>query len=545
MGPPEAASVMSHGADYEALAHPAAYPEPAAAIEVRQTHISVVFLAGAHVYKIKKPVDLGFVDYHTLERRRHFCEEEVRLNRRLAPEVYLGVVPVTRAGGSIRMEGTGEVVEWAVKMVRLPDEATLRAHLARGGVGVEALDEFADRIARFHAAAESGARIARGASFEAIAGNSRENLDQAGAQVGVTLSRATLDRLRERTEAALTRLGALIADRARRGLPCHTHGDLRLEHVYWFPERPPPHDWIAVDCIEFDERFRHADPIADVAFLAMELALEGRRDLAGSFVDAYLRAAGDEEGRALLPFYRAYRAAVRGKVEGLKLSDPEIAEADRSTARTRARALWLFALSELEEPRHRPGLVLVAGLPGAGKSSLARDLAERAGFALIRSDEVRKGLAGAADREATSGAFGQGPYSAEWDERTYAECLRRAEACLFDGGRVLIDATFRADARRRLFLEAARRWGVNAGLLVCRADPAVIRDRLAGRQGDASDADWAIHAEIARRWEEPGPFTRPAWRTIDTGGTRSQSLARALGAIREFGLLEAAASSVG
>src|SRR5262249_35802275 len=152
-------------------------------------------------------------------------------------------------------------------------------------------------------------------------------------------------------------------DRARRGIPRDTHGDLRLDHVYWFPERDPPYDWVVVDGIEFDERFRHADPIADVAFLAMELALEGRDGLAEAFLGGYLRASDDEEGRVLLPFYMAYRAAVRGKVEGLKLGEAEIPEADRAAARARARALWLFALSLLEEPGRRPGLVLVAGLP--------------------------------------------------------------------------------------------------------------------------------------------------------------------------------------
>src|SRR5262249_46498897 len=151
-------------------------------------------------------------------------------------------------------------------------------------------------------------------------------------------------------EGALARLGGLIEDRARRGIPRDTHGDLRLDHVYWFPDRHPPHDWIVVDCIEFDERFRHADPIADVAFLAMELVLEGRNDLAGAFSAAYVHPPGDAEGRRPLPFYMAYRAAVRGKVEGLKLGEPEIPEGDRAAARSRARALWLCALALLEEP---------------------------------------------------------------------------------------------------------------------------------------------------------------------------------------------------
>jgi aminoglycoside phosphotransferase family enzyme len=301
----------------ERLSDPSAYPQPASAVEVHQTHISIVFLAGALAYKLKKPVDLGFLDYTTLDKRRHFCEEEVRLNRRLAPSVYLGVVPVTRRGEHLAMEGEGTVVEWAVKMQRLPDSATLEAHLKHGEVGADSIDELARRLARFHAAAESGPRIALGASFEAVARNARENFEQSEAHVGTTLSIRAYERLKSLTEAALAALRGLMTARAGRGVPRDTHGDLRLDHAYWFPERQPPNDWLVVDCIEFNDRYRHADPIAELAFLAMELMLEGKGALADGFVETYLRASGNQEGRALLPFYRAYRAAVRAKVEGM------------------------------------------------------------------------------------------------------------------------------------------------------------------------------------------------------------------------------------
>lgn len=521
----------------EALSAPSAYLQPVKSVEVRQTHISVVFLAGGMAYKIKKPVGLGFVDYGTPGRRRQFCEEEVRLNRRLAPEVYLGVVPITRDGDAIRMEGTGEAVEWAVKMERLPDAATLRARLVRGEVGAGEFEELARRLAAFHASAEAGDRIAAGASFEAVARNARENFEESAALVGVTVSKSVFDRLESLTEAALARSRGVIEDRAARGIPRDTHGDLRLEHVYWFPERRPPGDWVVVDCIEFDERFRHADPVADSAFLAMELTLFGHGDLSRTFTEAYLRASGDEQGRSLLPFYKSYRAAVRGKVEGIKVEKPEIPESDRAAARTLARALWILALGELEDESRRPCMVLVAGLPGSGKSTLARDLADRAGFAVIRSDEVRKELADGSDHGPTPGAFGEGIYSAEWTGRTYEECLRRAEALVFEGRRVLVDASFREEALRRLFLEAASRWGIPAYLFLCRAAPEVVRSRLASRRGDVSDADWTIHEEAARRWEEPGPLTRPATREIATGGSREEALEQALEALRQSGLL--------
>jgi uncharacterized protein len=520
----------------EGLSVTSAYPQPVDSVEMRQTHISLVFLAGPAAFKIKKPVDLGFLDYSTLERRRHFCDEEIRLNRRLAPSVYLGVVPVTHDGIHIKIDGGGDVVEWAVKMTRLPDSATLGAHLERGSVGPEAVEELARRLASFHAHAKGGATVALGGSFEAIARNTLENFEQAADQEGETLSKSTHRRLKALTETTLVDLRGIIAGRASRGVPRDTHGDLRLDHVYWFPEKRPPEDWVVVDCIEFNERFRHADPIAEVAFLAMELSLEGRGDLAGNFAETYLLAACDQEGRALLPFYRAYRAAVRGKVEGMKLADTDIPEAEKSAARTKSRARWLYALGELEVADRKPCLVLVGGLPGSGKSTLARSLAEEAGFSVIRSDVVRKELVAATAHGTSHSDTGEDPYSETWNERTYQECLRQAEEILFEGGRVLVDASFQNEARRQAFLDAGRHWGVHSCLIVCHADADVARERLKERQGDASDADWTVHTEIARRWEALSPQTMKVTRRVDTSGKQDAVVQSALDVLREFGL---------
>jgi aminoglycoside phosphotransferase family enzyme len=338
----------------ESLSDAAAYPCAAGSVEVRHTHISVVFLAGAFAYKVKKPVDLGFLDFSTLARRRHFCEEEVRLNRRLAPGVYLGVVPVSRAGPGVKVEAPGEPVEWAVKMKRLPEEATLRERLRRGLVGAGVLESLAGRIAASHAEADAGPLVSEFGRFEVVARNARENLDHVAPRVGAALSRSDLDRLRQQTEDALARLRPLIDSRARRGVPRDTHGDLRLEHVYLFPESPPPADLVIIDCIEFNERFRFADPVSDMAFLVMDLMSDGRTDLARAFAEGYFRASGDEEGRCLLPFYVAYRAAVRGKVEVFELSDQVIPEAERAAALGRARAHWLLALAQLERTGRGP-----------------------------------------------------------------------------------------------------------------------------------------------------------------------------------------------
>ncbi len=520
----------------EALAHPAAYPYPVADVQVRQTHISVVFVAGPYAYKIKKPVNPGFLDFTTLEKRHHFCEEEVRLNRRLAPEVYLGVVPIVQTARGMRFEDKGEVVEWAVKMQRLPDEATLQERLRHGDVGVNLVESLARKIASFHQTAEANERIAAFGRFETVARIIRDILAQAVPQVGTTVSQAVFGRVQGLADQALARLRPLIEQRATQGIPRNCHGDLHLDHIYFFPDREPSADLVIIDCIEFNERFRFIDPVADIAFPAMDFAFYGRRDLARAFAEAYFRASGDDEGRALLPLYTAYRATVRGTVEGLLLAEKEVPEAEHAAAFGRARAHWLLALTELEEPGRRPCLVLVAGLPGTGKSTLAQGLAESAGFCVLRSDVVRKELAGLPIQEQAPLHLRESLYIAEWNERTYAECLRRAERLLFEGKRVLVDATFREEQKRRNFLEVAIQWGVSGGMLLCQTESETVRRRLEKRQGDASDAEWSVYVQVAENWEEISALTRRDSHPISTEGSAEQALSRALEVLRQLGL---------
>jgi len=520
----------------EALSRPEAYPRPVEEISVVQTHISAVFLAGPCAYKVKKPLDLGFLDFTTLERRRHFCQEEVRLNRRLAPGVYLGVVPITEDGGRLRFGGEGKVVDFAVLMKRLPEERTLRALLERGKLESSILEELGRRLAEFHARGESGERVSRWGRWEVVAGNCRENFDQVAPFVGFTIYGEVLERLRSLTEAELEARRPGIEGRALRGVPRDTHGDLRLKHVYLFPEEPPPGDIIVLDCIEFNERFRHADPVADAAFLAMELEFHGQPDLSRAFLDAYFEAANDAEGRSLLPLYMAYRATVRGKVESLKFGQEEISPAEKSRALQSARAHFLLALKILSRPVERPCLVLVGGLPGTGKSSLARGLEESAGFIRISSDEIRKELAGVAGGRKAAAAFEQGIYTTEWNRRTYAACLERAEDLLFRGRRVVVEATFREEENRRAFLDAARTWGAPGLFFLCEAHPDEVFSRLSRPRRGVSDADWCVYQGLAARWETVGEKTIGTTRRIDTSGPPQETLETALRALRDEGL---------
>ncbi|MCE9560593.1 MAG: AAA family ATPase [Planctomycetes bacterium] len=519
----------------ELLSDPAAYPHPVAMIEVRQTHISTVFLAGDFVYKLKKPVALGFLDFTTLEKRLHFCREEVRLNRRLAPDVYLDVVPITPTDNGVRVGGEGEVIEWAVKMRRLPNEATFLQRVQRGTADAKLAESIASRIADFHRNADTSERIASFGHFDIVARNILDVFERASPTIEGVSNRDVFNRTRLLAEESLTRLRPLIDSRANRGVTRDCHGDLHLDHVYCFPGEPPPGDLIIIDCIEFNEQFRCIDPIADMAFAVMDLAFIGRRDLAQAFTNSYFRSSRDDEGRNLLPLYMAYRAAVRGMVDGLLLTEKEVPENERTTALIRARAHWLLALTELESPGRRPCLLLVAGLPGSGKSTLARMLAEAAGFDVIRSDVVRKELAGLMPTEPSSAQVRESLYSTDSTNETYAECLRQTAELLIQGRRVLVDATFREERHRWVFCDAAVQRGIAVVMLVCELDAKAIRQRLDARKGDASDADWDIYQRVAAQWEEPSKDTRCVLRTVSTQ-TAEHALAQSLDILRQADL---------
>lgn len=521
-----------------ALAKPEAYPFHVIQVEVRQTHISAVFLAGEFVYKLKKPVKLPFLDFTTLEQRRWFCDEEVRINRRLAPEVYLGVVPVCETSQGVRFEGPGRPIDWAVKMARLPDLATFASRLEADDLTADNVVRLAEQIAEFHSTAPRDTSSETFGAFRTIAHEVRDNLIAAEQQIGRTISSDLAARLRHATETALEKSRATLEERVRGGFTRELHGDLHLDHIYLFPDQTPPDDLVIIDAIEFSKEFRWIDVVADMAFCVMDFIYHGRRDLAAQFADEYFARTSDSDGRRLLPLFTSYRAAVRAKVEGITVSEAEVAIEQRDAAARQASAHWLIALGELESPMQRPALVLVSGLPGTGKSTIACGLAETANFKVIRSDVVRKELSESSSGEATtlSGVIQQGLYSPEWTERTYAECLLRAADQLRQGGRVIVDATFLQESFRERFLTMAIDVGVPARWLVCEVSSELARQRLELRQGDASDADWAVYQHAASYWELPSSFSSRHLRRLDASGTPEEVMERATGMLRNEGL---------
>ncbi|MFV8752267.1 AAA family ATPase [Nannocystaceae bacterium ST9] len=551
------------------LAQPRAYPnvDPSTAIECVQTHISVVFLVGREVFKIHKPVDFGFLDFTTLAARERDCRAELEVNRELAPGVYRGVAAIvaTPEGPLVIRDPAGidpaQVIEWAVWMRRLPESATFAALLARGELDGRHLWALAASLAVFY---RDGAKhaaehpeLASLGDVETVTRNVRENFEQLLALIDRAkaerrpppFDRDLLARAQECSEAALEQVRDRIHERHQAGRIRDTHGDLRLDHVYHLrsstePELRDPelerlsaaHELLIIDRIEFTDRFRWSDPIADVAFLIMDLQAHGAWALARLLADHFIDASEDPRARELLPFYTGYRAMVRAKVAAMAADEAELGPIARERARAKAEARARLALVELAPAHERPCLVLIAGLPGSGKSVLARTLRETGNFVWLRSDEIRKRLAGLDPLASGKAEVGEGIYGREWTERTYAACLSRAGDVCKAGGRALVDATFVDADRRREFVEAAIEWGVPAHLLITEAPAELIRERLAARTGDPSDADWAVYQAAAARWAPPDARLCRVNR-IDARRSSHEMLSQALRALANAGLI--------
>lgn len=491
----------------DAMLRPETYPHRPRAVELRQTHISYAFLAGEFVYKIKKPVSFSFIDASTLARRHRLCLEEVRLNRRLAPDIYLGVVPIVRRDGGLAMaeaDGGGAVEEYAVKMRRLDDDAMLDRMIAAGSVSVAQIRAIAARVAAFHAAAagapDGHAKAAGKAwtygSAAAVWRLVRGNLIEAEADCAALADGAELDELERFVHRFSELRWGLLNRRALCGRVCEGHGDLRCEHVSLAGNAIR-----IIDCVEFSEGLRYVDVASDVAFLAMDLDRLGAGELADEFVAAYREAAGDGELALLLPFYKLHRALVRAKVESLTSGDTRIAAERREAAAQAARAYVDLALGYARDAR--PALVVVCGVSGSGKSTVAQRLQDRIGFELLRSDVVRKRLAGVAPTARLTAGYAAGAYSREFTACTYAAMLAEAAERLAEGAGVIADATFAAPAWRTRARETAARAGVPVLFVECTASEPEILRRLAAREqraDEVSDATAEVYLEQRGRF---------------------------------------------
>lgn len=482
--------------------------------ELIETHISWVLLSADTVFKIKKPVNLGFLDFSTLEKRRQACEAEVKLNARLAPNVYRGVVAVTQTeGGPLELGGSGAVVEFAVEMTRLPDARRGDVLLDCNALGLDAVDELARTLAHFHASMPTSSAISAFGAPQAILRNVVENFDQTRSSVLEHVTEAEAAELRSKQDSFVETHRELLERRMFAGRVRDGHGDLRLEHVYFLDDGPT-----IIDCIEFSERFRYQDVCADVAFLSMDLSRLGRVDLAERLLASYARFSGDYELYRLVDFYEAYRAHVRAKVASLVLSDSEASSGARLHASAEARRHYLLALSAGRESLLRPAVVAVGGIIGSGKSTIAEVVSRLMAAPVVDADRTRKSMLGMDATQAAPEAPWSGAYAPELTERVYEEVLQRATHVLSSGRPVLLDASFRSAQFRRAARELAKAHGVPFFFLETQAPRELCLDRLRTREreGSVSDGRAALYDDFVARWEPVTEIGAPEHVIVDT-----------------------------
>lgn len=464
------------------LLRPDAFPHASSELVLRETHLSWVILTGPFAYKIKKPVKFDFIDASTLERRRHYCEEELRLNRRLALELYLDVVAVTLRDGRAVFDGDGAALEYAVRMRQFAAADELPALLAANGVDTAQIEALAELLGAFHMGAAVAPPDRAPEKTEEMYDTVLGNVAQLFTHLAPIDSSPSLGRVVDWTHDNARALESTFQLRERNGFVRECHGDLHAANIVRIRNRLVP-----FDCIEFDARLRWIDVINDIAFLVMDLMSHGRADLAFALLSRYLEVTGDYEGVRVLPFYATYRALVRAKVDALTAEEVPARAAeflDRLRRRIRAAENWTTT-------RH-PILILMHGASGSGKSWLSSRLVPEVSAVRMRSDLERKRLAGVNAMQSAAAGVREGIYSPQFSHRTYSRLEDCAETCLRAGLNVIVDAAFLETVDRQLFRALAARLRVPYVIVSCEADPITLAKRVMERSGRKGPSDASI-----------------------------------------------------
>ena len=477
----------------EALRDPRCYGRGVKKVRLAETHVSWVFLTGRYAYKVKKPVKLPFLDFSSLKLRKHFCDEELRVNRRLAPEIYLGVVPIGGTPSSPRI-GRKPAFEYAVKMREFPAAARLDRRLEANRVPRAAVAEFGSSLARFHAYLP----VVRGIRAAEIGSAAQRNVDELAALLGNGSARE-LKALRAWTERHCAKLAPVFVQRAA-SAHRECHGDLHLQNLLWQNDKI-----VAFDALEFDRKLRDIDVISEIAFLAMDLQAHDRADLAYELLNRYFEVGGDYGGIEVLPFYLVYRALVRAKVAAIKQA--------QSAAEGHDAERYLKTAAELASAK-TPLLVITHGLSGSGKTTVTDELVSRLPAIRARSDLERKRLHGLAAAARSGSGLGLGLYAAAASERTYAALAEIADRLLRNGQNALVDATFLRRAERLDFRQVAAVNGARFAILDCAAPPDELRRRIMARARKGRDASEADLGVLERQLVTAEPLDRAERRHV-------------------------------
>ncbi len=482
----------------EALQSPACYPHAVDRVEHVETHISHLLLAGDCVYKIKKPLDLGFLDFSTLERRRFYCEEELRLNTRLAPQIYEAVVAIGGSADAPVFDGGGDAFEYAVRMKRFDREQELDKLLERGELPRAWMQDLAGIVAGFHERIPRAAPDSNLGTPEAVLQPMQENFDQLGELIEDHEQRRLLDTLEQWTLDSYRQLKGILSERHEQGFIRECHGDMHLGNMTRFEDR-----LVIFDGIEFSEALRWNDIISEVAFVTMDLADRGAPGHAWAFLNTWLEYTGDYAGVRLLRFYEIYRAMVRAKIAGIRLAQSLPAD---ERQRCLQECEGYLALAR-HLTRYGGGALLINhGFSGSGKTTRSREIVEQLGAIRIRTDVERKRLAGMKPHERGDSQVGEGIYSSGMSERTYSRLSELAELLIRAGYPVIVDGAFLGRRRRDEFRDIAGRLQVPCVILDYQAPGDVLRERVrerAEREDDASDAGLQV---LEHQLETAGPL---------------------------------------
>ncbi|PYK16162.1 MAG: phosphotransferase [Verrucomicrobia bacterium] len=480
------------------LESPASYSHKPTEVRAIQTHISWVFIASPFVFKVKKPVNLGFLDFSTLEKRHYFCQREIELNRRLCPEIYLDAVPVYQTDSGFSFKPPGKIVDYAVKMKELPHGCFLNELLEKNLVGEKEINRVISTLDRFYQAETPTSKIEQWGTPEKLKISTDENFTQVEPFIGNTISPAAFEAIRHYTNQFYELNENLFHERIQQHRVLDCHGDLRLDHVHLTPEATT-----IFDCIEFNDRFRFIDTANDLAFLAMDFDFNGRSDLGNLFLRNAGRELGDEGMLKVANFYKCYRAFVRGKVESIQATEKETTnphEHEKEAARYFQLALR-YAITGSE-----PLILVVMGGVGTGKSTIAKRLASELDWPVFSSDETRKTLTGVPLTQRTPSKLRAKIYSAQMTQQTYRKLLVDGLATLKENRGVILDATFSTRALRKFLCDECKKANVLFQFVELEVGANEIKKRLKLRDektGETSDARLEDLQKLSAAYEPP------------------------------------------
>ena len=474
-------------------------------IKLIQTHVSAVFLTGDYAYKLKKEVNFGFLDYSTLEKRKHFLEQEISMNSAIAPELYLEVVSITKDGEKFSLNGSGEPVEYALKMRQFPQENLFINLFEAGKLDILQMEELGKIVAQFHKEAKTNEHISSFGTPIKVREAFDENYQQTEGYIGKAQTEEQLTETKAYTDKFFSEKEELFNSRIANNKIKECHGDLHLKNICLWQDKIQ-----LFDRIEFNEPFRFVDVIYDVAFVMMDLEAKGKPDFANAFLNTYLEQTADYEGLPLLPLYLSRQAYVRAKVTSFLLDDPNVPEVEKQKAQVTAANYYKQAW---EYTQNREGkLILMSGLSGAGKSTVAKTLARKHGAVHLRSDAIRKQLAGISLEEKGSNEL----YTSEMSQKTYDRLSQLGIMLAREGFTVILDAKYDRVSLRQQVIEAANSNNIPLQIINCTAPVEVLRDRLNNRSDDISDATSDLLESQQANAEDFTESERAYVTTIDT-----------------------------